>query len=109
MMYERLSLFDFIDIPRPEISHPKKILNIGDRIGRVVLGECRIATITKVEGLPDYPFYRTDSGGCYSVDEGEKSIDELLSIAEVNRKKYKTIIPQNLSERFTVEADWYSG
>lgn len=103
MMYEQLSLFDFIDIPRPEISHPKKILNIGDRIGRVVLGECRIATITKVEGLPDYPFYRTDSGGCYSVDEGEKSIDELLSIAEVNRKKYKTIIPQNLSECFTVE------
>lgn len=103
MMYEQLSLFDFIYTPEPEIKRPKKILNVGDKIGRVVLGECRIATITEVEGLPNYPFYRTDCGCCYSVEDGEKSIDELLSIAEENRKKYKTIIPQNLSERFTVE------
>lgn len=102
-MYEQLSLFDFMYDPKPEISHPNKILNIGDKIGRVVLGECRVATITKVEGLPDYPFYRTDSGGCYSIEEGEKSIDELLSIAEENRKKYKTIIPKNLSKLFAVE------
>lgn len=103
MMYEQLSLFDAIYSPEPEIKRPRKILSVGDKIGRVVLGECRIATITKVEGLPNYPFYRTDRGVCYSVKEGEKSIDELLSIAEENRKKYKTIIPQNLSERFTVE------
>ena len=102
-MYEQLSLFDFMYDSKPEISHPNKILNIGDKIGRVVLGECRVATITKVEGLPDYPFYRTDSGGCYSIEEGEKSIDELLSIAEENRKKYKTIIPKNLSKLFAVE------
>lgn len=102
-MYEQLSLFDFMYDPKPEISHPNKILNIGDKIGRVVLGECRVATITKVEGLPDYPFYRTDSGGCYSIEEGERSIDELLSIAEENRKKYKTIIPKNLSKLFAVE------
>ena len=103
MMYEQLSLFDTIYAPEPEIKRSEKILSAGDKIGRVVLGECRIAKITKVEGLPNYPFYRTDRGVCYSVKEGEKSIDELLSIAEENRKKYKTIIPQNLSERFTVE------
>lgn len=102
-MYEQLSLFDFMYDSKPEISHPNKILNIGDKIGRVVLGECRVATITKVEGLPDYPFYRTDSGGCYSIKEGERSIDELLSIAEENREKYKTIIPKNLSQLFAVE------
>ena len=102
-MYEQLILFDFMYDSKPEISHPNKILNIGDKIGRVVLGECRVATITKVEGLPDYPFYRTDSGGCYSIEEGERSIDELLSIAEENRKKYKTIIPKNLSQLFAVE------
>ena len=102
-MYEQLSLFDAIYAPEPEMKRPKKILSVGDKIGKVVLGECRIATITKVEGLPNYPFYRTDRGICYSVSDGEKSIDELLSIAEQNRKKYKTIIPQNLSERFTVE------
>ena len=102
-MYEQLILFDFMYDSKPEISHPNKILNIGDKIGRVVLGECRVATITKVEGLPDYPFYRTDSGRCYSIEEGERSIDELLSIAEENRKKYKTIIPKNLSQLFAVE------
>lgn len=103
MMYEQLSLFDTIYAPEPEIKRSEKILSAGDKIGRVVLGECRIAKITKVEGLPNYPFYRTDRGCCYSVKDGEKSIDELLSIAEENRKKYKTIIPQNLSECFTVE------
>ena len=102
-MYEQLSLFDAICAPEPEIKRPRKILSVGDKIGKVVLGECRIATITKVEGLPNYPFYRTDRGICYSVSDGEKSIDELLSIAEQNRKRYKTIIPHNLSERFTVE------
>ena len=102
-MYEQLSLFDDIYAPEPEIKRPRKVLSVGDKIGKVVLGECRIATITKVEGLPNYPFYRTDRGVCYSVEEGEKSIDELLLIAEENREKYKTIIPKNLSERFTVE------
>lgn len=59
-MNEQLSIFDFLKQQKPQ-----KILSVGDKIGRVVLGECRIATITKVEGLPDYPFYRT-TNGCYS-------------------------------------------
>lgn len=101
-MYKQLSLFDDVYSPEPKVKCDRKILSVGDKVGRVVLGECRIATITKVEGLPYYPFYRTDNG-CYSVSEGEKNIDELLSIAEENQRKYKTIIPKNLIERFTVQ------
>lgn len=98
----QMSIFDFLEPELPKRNFPK-ILSIGDRIGRVVLGECRIATITEVEGLPNYPFYRTDSGCCYSAEEGTKSIEELLTIAEAERRKCKTIVPQGLSERITVE------
>lgn len=100
-MNGQLNIFDFMkeESPKRDLS---KILKAGDKIGRVVLGECRIATVEKVEGLPDYPFYRTDHA-CYSYDEGLKSIEELTKIAEAERSKYKTIIPQNLSDRITVE------
>lgn len=96
-MNEQLSIFDFLKQQKPQ-----KILSVGDKIGRVVLGECRIATITKVEGLPDYPFYRT-TNGCYSVKEGMTPVEELIGIAEKERIKYNTIIPKGLSERITVE------
>lgn len=101
-MNGQLSIFDFLkeEPVKKDMSH---ILSVGCKIGRVILGECRIATITEIEGLPNYPFYRTDSGCCYSVEDGLKSVDELLSIAEKERSKYKTIIPENLSERITVE------
>ena len=36
------------------------LLKVGDKIGRLVLGEVRIATVTGVEGLPFFPFYITD-------------------------------------------------
>ena len=101
-MKGQMSIFDFLkdDPPKRDLNN---ILSAGDKVGRVVLGECRIATITEVEGLSEYPFYRTDSGSCYSVEEGLKSIEELIFIAEAERSKYKTIIPQNLAERITVE------
>lgn len=88
-MYEQLDIFSYLrqNQERKEEKEDINILSVGDRIGKLVLGECRIATITEVEGLPDYPFYRTDAGCCYSVKDGEKSIDELLSIAEEERKK----------------------
>lgn len=95
------SIFDFLTVtPKREFGH---ILSVGDKVGRVVLGECRVATVTEIKGLPDYPFYRTDRGVCYSVEEGYKSIEELTAIAEAERGKYKTIIPENLTERITVE------
>ena len=86
-MNEQLSIFDFLKQQKPQ-----KILSVGDKIGRVVLGECRIATITKVEGLPNY-----------SVKEGMTPVEELIGIAEKERIKYNTIIPKGLSERITVE------
>lgn len=101
-MNEQLNLFDYMQSIQPK--EPKNhLLSVGDKIGRVVLGECRIATITKVEGLPDYPFYRTDKYGCYSYNDGINDVSELMEIAEENRRNYKTIAPQNLSERLTVE------
>ena len=100
-MNEQLSIFDYMQSIQPK--EPKNhILSVGDKIGRVVLDECIIATVEKVEGLPDYPFYRTDKC-CYTYEEGLHDIQELRRIAEENRKNYKTIIPQNLSERLTVE------
>lgn len=96
------SIFDYLMDDPPE-RNQGCILSVGDKVGRVVLGECRVATVTEIEGLPDYPFYRTDRGVCYSVEEGYKSIEELTAIAEAERGKYKTIIPENLTERITVE------
>ncbi len=102
MEYEQLDIFSYL---QPEIKTPPKqqILSVGDKIARNVLGETRIATVTEVEGLPYYPFYRTDRGGCYSYDEGLQNISELIRMADEERKKYKTITPFNLSERITVE------
>lgn len=101
MEYEQLDIFSFLE----QEKHQKKpnILSVGDRIARNVLGETEIAIITKVDGLPDYPFYRTDRGICYSYEEGLSDVNELLRIAEEERKKYKTIIPCNLIDRITVE------
>lgn len=102
MVYKQLDIFSYLQSREGKV--PKQnILRIGDKVARNVLGEMRIATVTKVEGLPNYPFYRTDSGCCYSYDEGLQDIEKLLQTAEEERKKYKTIIPRNLSERITVE------
>lgn len=101
MEYEQLDIFSYLQ-PKEEVQI-KQTLSVGDKIGRIVLGEVRIATITEVEGLPYYPFYRTDSGCCYSYEEGLQNIGELIQTADRERKKYKTIVPWNLSERITVE------
>lgn len=95
----QVSIYDLI---KPEKPKKDKLLKVGDKIGRVVLGELRIATVTAVEGLPDYPFYRT-TRACYSYEEGLKSIEELKKEAEEARVKYITIEPKGLTERITVE------
>lgn len=98
----QINLFDLLEPEKPKRDLPH-ILAIGDKVGRVVLGECRVATVIKVEGLPNYPFYRTDSGGCYNYEEGLQNIESLIKLAEQERQKYKTVIPQNLEERITIE------
>lgn len=78
-----------------------ELRNVGDLIGRRVLGEVRTARIIKIEGLPNFPFYRTDSGVCYNVKEGRNSIEELETQAVAERVNYKTIVPENLTDRIT--------
>lgn len=100
-MEGQLSIFGLLKPEEPE-RKPGRILSVGDKIGRVVLGECQIATVTKVEGNGRYMFYRTDRT-CYSLEEGYRDIDDLIAEAERERAKYKTIIPENLADRLTVE------
>lgn len=97
----QLSIFDYLETLRMP-PNKKHILSVGDKVGRIVLGECRIATVKKVEGLPKYPFYRTDHG-CYSYEEGLEDVKGLEEVAKKERAKYKTIIPENLASRVTVE------
>ncbi len=99
----QMDLFDFLPTVNEKPKSKNKLLNIGDEIGRVVLGELRVARVTGVEGLPLYPFYRTDSGSCYTYEEGLHNIEDLRTEAEEARKRYKIIIPCNLEQRLTVE------
>lgn len=97
----------FDDLAREKKSQERKALTglkrVGETVGRVVLGELRTAIVTEVEGLPFYPFYRTDNGVCYSYKEGLDDLEELRQQAEANRRKYETIEPKNLERRLTVE------
>lgn len=102
MVYEQLDIFSYFQ-SREEKAPKHNILHIGDKVARNVLGETRIATVTKIEGLPDFPFYRTDKRGCYSYEEGLQSIEELIRMGDEERKKYNTIVPCNLTKRITVE------
>lgn len=105
MCFEQLTFDDLMKENRAKEAAKEltNIRSVGDRVGRVVLGELRTATVTKVEGLPFYPFYRTDSGGCYSYKEGLADLEELRKQAEKNRRQYETIEPKNLERRITVK------
>lgn len=104
MYFEQLT---FDDLMQERKATKKKsfpgLRQVGDAVGKVVLGELRTATVTKVEGLPFYPFYRTDSGGCYSYEEGLDDLERLRQQAEENRRQYETIEPKNLERRITVK------
>lgn len=105
MIYGQISFDDLMQENRAKEAAKEltNIRSVGDRVGRVVLGELRTATVTKVEGLPFYPFYRTDSGECYSYKEGLADLEELRKQAEKNRRQYETIEPKNLERRITVK------
>lgn len=104
MIYGQISFDDLMQENRvKEAKELPNIRSVRDRVGRVVLGELRTATVTKVEGLPFYPFYRTDSGGCYSYEEGLDDLEKLRRQAEENRRQYETIEPKNLERRITVK------
>ena len=63
---DQMSLFNHLQEPiteKPEDTMTyDNIRAVGEKIGRVVLGECRVATITSVEGSGKYLFYRTLQG-----------------------------------------------
>ena len=82
---------------------PGKILAIGDQVAKVILGECRVATVTKVEGFPDHPFYRTNRGICYSYEDGLVKVDSLMEEAKEERKKFLYIQPYDLEDRMTIQ------
>ena len=106
-MEGQMTIFDFLGNPQSmgneQEEKPRKILSVGDRVARVVLGECRVATVTKVEGFPDHPFYRTDRGICYSYEDGLLEVDSLMEEAKEERKKYLYIRPHDLEDRMTIQ------
>ena len=77
----QMDLFDFLPTVNEKPKDRNKLLNIGDEIGRVVLGELRVARVTGIEGLPLYPFYRTD-GACYTYEEGLHNIEDFRAIRQ---------------------------
>lgn len=100
---EQLSMFDFSVQTLPKTEEVLQLRSVGEKIGRVVLGECRIATITSIEGNEKHWFYRTDCHGCYSYEEGLQDIDDLMEEAALAHLDYNTFFPKNLTERLTVE------
>lgn len=102
----QISIFDmpqFLSSPKKESSLKRSILSVGDMIGKRILGECRIARITKVVGSEESCFYRTDDGGCFSYEDGLNDIESLKKEAETERTHYKTIVPSHLKDRITVQ------
>lgn len=99
-MYQQLDLFSFLNphetSPKPEY----KRLNVGDRIGRIVLGEVEIGTIYKVEGNEEHFFYRTDKGVFDKSDRTD--FEQMEREAEEIRKRYKTIEIDHFDKFFAV-------
>jgi len=103
-MYEQLDIFSLME--NKEEKEPPKYprLKVGDKIGKLVLGEVKIATITKVEGNESSWFYRTDRGICYSMSD-RTDFDQMQKEAEEIKKRYKTIEigSSKLDKFFTVK------
>ena len=88
-MYEQLDIFSYLE-PQEQSEEPKyNRLNVGDKIGNLVLGEVIIGTIYKVEGNEKHFFYRTDKG-CFNPND-RTDFEQMEKEAEEIRKQYKTI------------------
>lgn len=100
-MYEQLDIFSILEVYK-EPEEPKcKRLNVGDRIGRLVLGEVEIGTIYKIEGNEKHFFYRTDKG-CFDQQD-RTDFEQMEKEAEEIRKQYKTIKIDKFDKFFAVE------
>ena len=98
----QLSIFDFLNSETPK-ENPKipKRLNIGDKVGRVVLGDVIIGTIYAIEGNDVNFFYRTDKG-CFNA-ECRTDIEQMQIEAEEVRKQFDTIVIDKFDKFFAVE------
>ncbi len=100
MEYEQLDIFSFLG-SQEAVQKPKyKRLSVGDRIGRLVLGEIEIGTIYNVEGNDEYFFYRTDKG-CFDPP-GRTDFEQMKREAEEIRKQYETIEIDHFDKFFAV-------
>ena len=100
-MYEQLDIFSYLE-PQQQSEEPKyNRLNVGDKIGNLVLGEVIIGTIYKVEGNEKHFFYRTDKG-CFNPND-RTDFEQMEKEAEEIRKQYKTIEIDKFDKFFAIE------
>ncbi len=101
-MYEQLDIFSILEAQK-EPEEPKcERLNVGDRIGRLVLGEVEIGTIYKIEGNKKHFFYRTDKG-CFDPQEARTDFEQMEQEAKRIRDQYKTIEIDKFDNFFAIE------
>ena len=97
----QLDIFSYLE-PHEQSEEPKhNRLNVGDKIGNLVLGEVIIGTIYKVEGNEKHFFYRTDKG-CFDPQD-RTDFEQREKEAEEIRKQYKTINIYKFEKVFAVE------
>ena len=100
-MYDQLDIFSYLE-PQEQLEEPKyNRLNVGDKIGNLVLGEVIIGTIYKVEGNEKHFFYRTDKG-CFNPND-RTDFEQMEKEAEEIRKQYKTIEIDKFDKFFAIE------
>ncbi len=105
-MYEQLDIFAYLQGQAEEgdqkgsstAAHP---LCVGDRIGRLVLGEIEAGRITEVVGDERNFFYRTDRG-CFGAD-GRTDFAQMEREAEEIRKRHRTIEIDSFDRFLAVE------
>lgn len=102
--YEQLDIFSLMKNEKEEEQSKYPRLKVGDKIGKLVLGEVKIATITEVEGNENSWFYRTDRGTCYDMSD-RTDFEQMEKEAEEIRKQHKTIEikPHELDKFFSVK------
>lgn len=99
-MYKQLDIFSYVPEKQNTSSIQKK-LNIGDYVGKLVLGEVVKGKITNIEGSSDNFFYRTDNG-CFTAD-ARTDFEQMEKEAEEIRKQHKIIEIDKLDKFFAVE------
>ena len=100
-MYEQLDIFSYLEPQEQSEKTNNNRLNVGDKIGKMILGDVIIGTIYKVEGNEKHFFYRTDNGCFDSSDRTD--FEQMEKEAEEIRKQHKTIEIDKFDKFFAVE------